>query len=145
MPFTDFSIMTTATSVTTTRQQFSASKKCRYIGWHVSWRSRPTFDQWCTSNCSQGFCPQFFCKCYDDEDGDNDNFTPTMLKCKAKGRYRFIPGMERWCTDNCNSKTKFCPKGICQCRLILTQWSFVCWPVWMLSWIFDLIFSIYLS
>ncbi|XP_034935566.1 uncharacterized protein [Chelonus insularis] len=52
------------------------------------------------------------------DNNNNDNVFPLVIRsqvCHSTNVYRFIPGMNQWCTTNCLRYPPNCPTNICSC------------------------------
>ena len=76
--------------------------------------------KWCNDNCNHvpKNCPESMCVCksefsniFDEEDVEEEDH----LICKPTHPYKHVIGMTKWCDDNCNGATSFCPETVCTC------------------------------
>ena len=77
-------------------------------------------EKWCNDNCNHvpQNCPASMCQCKSDSDTSISNDVNTeeeTLICKPTNPFRYVPGMSKWCDDNCNGATKYCPDTYCTC------------------------------
>ena len=84
-----------------------------------AWSGQPAMRQWCNDNCNHvpKNCPASMCVCKNSfsELSNKVEIVNEDLICKPTKPYQSIPGMARWCDDNCNGITKFCPETYCTC------------------------------
>ena len=75
--------------------------------------------QWCNENCNHvpRNCPESMCVCRNTLSGISNELEITRkhLICKPAKLYKYVPGMSKWCDDNCNGILKFCPETVCMC------------------------------
>ena len=73
--------------------------------------------KWCNDNCNHvpKNCPKSMCSCKSESSTEETNEEDEHLICKPTNPFKHVIGMTKWCDDNCNGATKFCPETFCTC------------------------------
>ena len=74
-------------------------------------------EKWCTDNCNHvpRNCPESMCVCRGSAQETFNEIETVILSCKPTQPFKHVSGMTKWCEDNCNGATKFCPETFCNC------------------------------
>ena len=74
--------------------------------------------KWCNDNCNHvpKNCPESMCFCKSEFSNQvEEPEEEERLICKPTNPFKHVIGMTKWCDDNCNGATKFCPETFCTC------------------------------
>ena len=85
------------------------------------WKKVPGMKKWCEDNCAAGYCPPSHCKCQQPSTPKKTTAAPTKpssqrpgSNCFPVGVWKKVPGMKKWCEDNCAAG--YCPSSHCKCH-----------------------------
>ncbi|XP_062609402.1 mucin-5AC-like [Saccostrea cucullata] len=106
---------TVTTQPTTTVNTVPMKRTCVAINYYAQIIG---MDQWCEDNCGTTAdinCYPEVCQCSDPSMPLVQKLdTGDVTTCKAIGQVANIPGMDKWCTDNCPTN---CPETYCSCSV----------------------------
>ena len=85
-----------------------------------TFKAQDGMKQWCNDNCNHvpKNCPSSMCVCKGDSSGEFLNGIEAeedRIVCAPTTPFKHVSGMTKWCDDNCNGATKFCPETFCTC------------------------------
>ncbi|XP_061196702.1 uncharacterized protein LOC133204979 [Saccostrea echinata] len=108
---------TVTTQPTTTVNTVPMRRTCVAINYYAQIIG---MDKWCEDNCGTAAdinCYPDVCQCSDPSMPLVQKLdTGDVTTCKAIGQVANIPGMDKWCTDNCPTN---CPETYCSCEFEL--------------------------